>query len=72
MGRAWLVCGCRSVAAVGGSGEGQEGLNSDAGSGNDMTDPSNTSRVLGALFGTPSNRKGRAIAICVEDLRRGR
>ncbi|HSK21218.1 MAG TPA: hypothetical protein VK912_18835 [Longimicrobiales bacterium] len=36
----------------------------------DMTDPSSTSRVLGALFGTPSNRKGQAIAIFVPDLRR--
>jgi hypothetical protein len=35
----------------------------------DMTDPGNTTRVLGAVFGTPSNRKGQAIAIYVPDLR---
>lgn len=36
----------------------------------DMRDPNNTARVLGALVGTPTNRKGQAIAIYVPDLRR--
>jgi type IV pilus biogenesis protein CpaD/CtpE len=36
----------------------------------DMRDPNNTARVLGAVLGTPSNRKGQAIAVYVPALAR--
>lgn len=36
----------------------------------DMRDPNNTSRVLGAVLGTPANRRAQAIAIYVPSLRR--